>query len=271
VVHFAPNPSLQNNDWSHEKTTSDGEHYIPPQSQNGALTETWHLIYEGDITTTGAFVLNGGSSNTTENGKPIALMGWPVSKCPICGKMGIIAQGYGKYTINDVPVALENFIVKCGCPIGVNLLVSNPQASVVEIPKDYVFLGGLPHVDKSGLPVAIGIVAALSMVGATSVVADAGIAGTSAALDLADKNPGGAAADLLTGGIGAAGEVSKLKATQISGKAITEAITGASTAGTGHDIAKDTRTKKLSPLDENPDNITGTFTSPQEEEDLLNS
>lgn len=74
------------------------------------------IIYQGDSTTTGGQVLQG-TSLYKEYQRPVALQGHAVW-CPACKSVGTISQGCSDMVVQGVGVALDSYIVSCGCPRG---------------------------------------------------------------------------------------------------------------------------------------------------------
>ncbi|KPX71905.1 PAAR motif-containing protein [Pseudomonas amygdali pv. photiniae] len=83
------------------------------------------IVREGDLTTTGGFVLAASASEVIDL-RRVARMGDPVW-CPACGEIGFIAQGNPTYVDDLVAVATQSHEVACGCPPGSNRLTASQQ------------------------------------------------------------------------------------------------------------------------------------------------
>ncbi|QXW45458.1 PAAR domain-containing protein [Pseudomonas amygdali] len=83
------------------------------------------IVREGDLTTTGGFVLSASASEVIDL-RRVARMGDPVW-CPACGEIGFIAQGNPTYVDDLVAVATRGHEVACGCPPGSNRLTASQQ------------------------------------------------------------------------------------------------------------------------------------------------
>ncbi|MDU8500084.1 PAAR domain-containing protein [Pseudomonas syringae] len=83
------------------------------------------IVREGDLTTTGGFVLSASASEVIGL-RRVARMGDPVW-CPACGEIGFIAQGNPTYVDELVAVATQGHEIECGCPPGSNRLTASQQ------------------------------------------------------------------------------------------------------------------------------------------------
>ncbi|PPS25855.1 hypothetical protein BVY11_23715 [Pseudomonas amygdali pv. morsprunorum] len=83
------------------------------------------IVREGDLTTTGGFVLAASASEVIDL-RRVARMGDPVW-CPACGEIGFIAQGNPTYVNELVAVATQGHEVRCGCAPGSNRLTASQQ------------------------------------------------------------------------------------------------------------------------------------------------
>ncbi|AAY35511.1 MULTISPECIES: PAAR domain-containing protein [Pseudomonas] len=83
------------------------------------------IVREGDLTTTGGFVLAASASEVIER-RRVARMGDPVW-CPACREIGFIAQGNPTYIDELVAVATQGHEVQCGCEPGSNTLTTSQE------------------------------------------------------------------------------------------------------------------------------------------------
>jgi uncharacterized Zn-binding protein involved in type VI secretion len=99
-----------------------------------------NVIREGDSTTTGGTVLSTSGTQTWED-RRLARMGDPVW-CPICQKVGFIAEGNPTFIDHLMAVATHGQAVRCGCPAGNNRLIASQDhlnadmKATIGIPKD---------------------------------------------------------------------------------------------------------------------------------------
>jgi uncharacterized Zn-binding protein involved in type VI secretion len=113
---------------------------------NNLVTVTHYVALKGDYTTTGSYI-DGGSSTTTspycygDSGHPVARMGDPVSRCPVCHQWGIIIQGLASSLIDGCPEAYDGCVVQCGCPLG-SVTIKTPAITggraTLTLPAGYV-------------------------------------------------------------------------------------------------------------------------------------
>ncbi|KTC51224.1 hypothetical protein AO258_18390 [Pseudomonas syringae ICMP 19498] len=98
------------------------------------------IVREGDLTTTGGFVLSASASEVIDL-RRVARMGDPVW-CPACGEIGFIAQGNPTYVDDLVAVATQGHEVQCGCAPGSNTLTTSQEHvradmdATVDIPEE---------------------------------------------------------------------------------------------------------------------------------------
>ncbi|KTB85540.1 hypothetical protein AO072_06970 [Pseudomonas syringae ICMP 13102] len=83
------------------------------------------IVREGDLTTTGGFVLAASASEVIER-RRVARMGDPVW-CPACKEIGFIAQGNPTYIDELLAVATQGHEVQCGCATGSNTLTTSQE------------------------------------------------------------------------------------------------------------------------------------------------
>ncbi|WP_397450272.1 PAAR domain-containing protein [Pseudomonas sp. NA-150] len=98
------------------------------------------VIREGDLTSTDGFVINA-TARATVQWRKLARMGDPVW-CPLCQRVGFIAQGNPTYIDEYVAVATHNQTVQCECPPGSHRLLASPGSvqadmeATISIPAD---------------------------------------------------------------------------------------------------------------------------------------
>ncbi|CDF83405.1 hypothetical protein PKB_2058 [Pseudomonas knackmussii B13] len=77
----------------------------------------------GDKTTTGAICL-GSLPEARHAGRGILRQGDRTTPCPQCGHPGVIVEGEPQMRFDQLPVALDGMLVRCGCPAGSNRLIA---------------------------------------------------------------------------------------------------------------------------------------------------
>ncbi|MBP1145437.1 MULTISPECIES: PAAR domain-containing protein [Pseudomonas] len=113
------------------------------------------IVREGDLTTTGGFVLAASASEVIER-RRVARMGDPVW-CPACREIGFIAQGNPTYIDDRVAVATQGHEVQCGCALGSNTLTASQEQiqadmnATITIPEELASTARLyaEHLDRS--------------------------------------------------------------------------------------------------------------------------
>ncbi|MFE8049637.1 colicin E3/pyocin S6 family cytotoxin [Brenneria goodwinii] len=78
---------------------------------------------QGDRTTTGAICLTS-LPNCTEHGRGVIRVGDRTTRCPKCGKIGIIADGEPRVIWEGITSAVDCSLVICGCPPGANRVIA---------------------------------------------------------------------------------------------------------------------------------------------------
>jgi uncharacterized Zn-binding protein involved in type VI secretion len=87
---------------------------------------------DGDKTTTGATCFSSLPQASLEDGRGALRLGDKTSLCGLCGQIGVIAEGDSCFTWDGIPTALHNALVKCGCPLGTNRLISPSRTTAAE-------------------------------------------------------------------------------------------------------------------------------------------
>lgn len=90
-----------------------------------------NVIREGDLTTTGGFVIRASAKATVQSRK-LARMG-DLVWCPKCDSVGYIAEGNPTCIDHYVAVATQGHEVKCGCPSGSNRLLPSADSSQADM------------------------------------------------------------------------------------------------------------------------------------------
>lgn len=90
-----------------------------------------HVIREGDLTTTGGFVISASAKILVQQRK-LARMGDPVW-CPACERVGYIAQGNPTFIAEFVAVATHDQLVHCGCPPDSHRLLASPGSMTADM------------------------------------------------------------------------------------------------------------------------------------------
>lgn len=98
------------------------------------------IAASGDRTTTGGQVIVGASNVNVPTGQT-ARLGDEVW-CPACKQTGHIAQGYTGFMIDNRPVALDDYPVRCGCPDGSHRIIATTNFIFVD--DDYGDVSYLP-------------------------------------------------------------------------------------------------------------------------------
>lgn len=83
------------------------------------------VVREGDLTTSGGFVLAASASEAIDVFR-IARMGDPVW-CPACKEVGYIAEGNPTWVDGQVAVATHGHLVRCGCTTGKNRVKASQE------------------------------------------------------------------------------------------------------------------------------------------------
>ncbi|MDF9620548.1 PAAR domain-containing protein [Pseudomonas entomophila] len=78
---------------------------------------------DGDVTTTGAVCIASGSSYIYE-GRKVLRVGDVTTRCPRCGKAGVVVEGVPWFTSDGQAVVMDGAQVTCGCPSGSNRVVA---------------------------------------------------------------------------------------------------------------------------------------------------
>ena len=77
----------------------------------------------GDRTTTGGVIITGADSFFGD-GRPVARMG-DKATCPKCNSVGTIIQGLSTFNVSGKGVALDGYIIACGCPAKNNRIIAS--------------------------------------------------------------------------------------------------------------------------------------------------
>ena len=84
---------------------------------------------DGDVTTTGAVCIATGAGYLDE-GRMVLREGDHTTACPVCGQVGMVAEGVDHFISDGRRVAMDGALVLCGCSPGSNRVV----APVNEVP-----------------------------------------------------------------------------------------------------------------------------------------
>lgn len=90
-----------------------------------------YIVREGDPTTSGGFVLAASATEVIDL-RRVARMGDPVW-CPVCKRVGFIAQGNPTYIDECLAVATHGHQVRCGCKPGSNRLSASQDHFTAEM------------------------------------------------------------------------------------------------------------------------------------------
>ncbi|BBV97260.1 MULTISPECIES: PAAR domain-containing protein [Pseudomonas] len=78
---------------------------------------------DGDITTTGAVCIATGAGYLDE-GRMVLREGDQTTPCPLCGQVGMVAEGVDHFISDGQRVAMDGALVVCGCSPGSNRVVA---------------------------------------------------------------------------------------------------------------------------------------------------
>lgn len=78
---------------------------------------------DGDVTTTGAVCIASGSSYIYD-GRKVLRVGDVTTRCPRCGKAGVVVEGVPWFTSDGQAVVMDGAQVTCGCPSGSNRVMA---------------------------------------------------------------------------------------------------------------------------------------------------
>jgi len=78
---------------------------------------------DGDVTTTGAVCIATGAGYLDE-GRMVLREGDYTTPCPLCGQVGIVAEGVDHFISDGQRVAMDGALVACGCAPGINRVVA---------------------------------------------------------------------------------------------------------------------------------------------------
>ncbi|WP_284356009.1 PAAR domain-containing protein, partial [Pseudomonas putida] len=78
---------------------------------------------DGDVTTTGAICIATGAGYLDE-GRMVLREGDQTTPCPLCGQVGMVAEGVDHFISDGQRVAMDGALVVCGCSPGSNRVVA---------------------------------------------------------------------------------------------------------------------------------------------------
>lgn len=102
------------------------------QVRRGCVIHGKNAGLDGDLTTTGA-VCYASRPGFSVMGKLRLYVGDKTSPCPKCGQVGVIVEGDCRST-NGASAAVDGSAIRCGCPVGTNVLIAPDTVSVNEPP-----------------------------------------------------------------------------------------------------------------------------------------
>ncbi|MBV4513976.1 MULTISPECIES: PAAR domain-containing protein [Pseudomonas] len=105
---------------------------------------------DGDITTTGAVCIATGAGYLDE-GRMVLREGDQTTPCPLCGQVGMVAEGVDHFISDGQRVAMDGALVVCGCSPGSNRVV----APLYQAPPPMQPLAGLANAHFSELSNAV--------------------------------------------------------------------------------------------------------------------
>ncbi|MFF7062753.1 PAAR domain-containing protein [Pseudomonas sp. NPDC008258] len=105
---------------------------------------------DGDVTTTGAVCIATGAGYLDE-GRMVLREGDHTTACPVCGQVGMVAEGVDHFISDGRRVAMDGALVLCGCSPGSNRVV----APVNEVPpsRHSIAVRANTHVAQPSTPV----------------------------------------------------------------------------------------------------------------------
>ena len=105
---------------------------------------------DGDVTTTGAICIATGAGYLDE-GRMVLREGDQTTPCPLCGQVGMVAEGVDHFISDGQRVAMDGALVVCGCSPGSNRVV----APLYQAPPPMQPLAGLANAHFSELSNAV--------------------------------------------------------------------------------------------------------------------